>query len=234
MAKLVATGLKKEFLRNGRGTNIFTAVEACDFTLRSGLTMLTGRSGSGKSTLLSMLSGLLTPTAGTVSFNGTDLYSLSDEELSRLRNEHFGFVPQGQSAVGSLTVRENIELPCTLFKKDDGARERADALMQRMGIFDLRDAMPNELSGGELRRMAIARALIREPEILFADEPTGDLDDENTTLVLQLLRETADRGAAVFLVTHEDDAASYADQSYRMADGGIKRDRNREQDAGKR
>lgn len=219
--ELIATGVKKDFIRQGKGTNVLSAVKETDLTLAGGqLVAVTGRSGSGKSTLLNLLAGLLTPSGGNVVCGETDLYALSDEALSEFRNRHFGYIPQGQSAVSSLTVLENVLLPLTLYGEEPDVSE-AEALLFRMGILGLRDVMPRELSGGELRRMAIARALIRKPEFLFADEPTGDLDDENTEIVLSILREAARNGAAVLLVTHEREAAELADVQYRMADGAL-------------
>lgn len=158
---------------------------------------------------------------------GIDLYSMEDAALSAFRNRNFGMIPQGQTAIFSLTVRENILLPLTMYnvqKKDPeafaGAVKYADELMEKTGITDLADVMPSDLSGGEMRRMAIARALIRRPQILFADEPTGDLDDTNTRIVLTILKEQAQQGRTVFLVTHEKETFAYADAVYRM-DGGI-------------
>lgn len=219
--KLIGEHIRKDFIRKGHGTNVLPVLKETDLTLSPGeLTVLTGRSGSGKSTLLNILSGLLVPTEGRVLYGETDLYALTDEDRSVLRNREFGYIPQGHSAVRSLTVLENILLPLTLYGDVSGA-ERAEHLMRRMGIAALSDVMPNELSGGELRRMAIARALIRAPKIVFADEPTGDLDDENTGIVLSLLKETAEQGAAVFLVTHENMPKGYADRSLGMSDGTV-------------
>ena len=130
-----------------------------------------------------------------------------------------GIVPQGQTGLHSLTVLENVKLPCLLYG-EKVSDEYTMELLEKVGIADLKDVYPNELSGGEMRRLAIARALIKKPAILLADEPTGDLDDENTHRVLRLLRQAADEATAVLLVTHEREAAAYADQLYRM-DGGI-------------
>lgn len=217
-----AEKIKKEFLRKGAGTNIFTAVVETEFVLEAGtLTVIRGRSGSGKSTLLNMLSGILEPTAGTVHYDNEDLYAMPDTVRSQFRNRHIGFIPQGQSAIASLTVRENILLPFSLYGEVDGdANVLADELMKELAITPLAEAMPTELSGGELRRMAIARALIRKPKVLFADEPTGDLDDENTEIVFRMLRRAAEDGVAVLMVTHEGDAEQYADRVYRM-DAGV-------------
>ncbi len=221
-----AQNIKKEFLRKGRGTNIFTAVAETDFALEAGeLTVIRGRSGSGKSTFLNMLSGILEPTAGTVHYDKDNLYAMPDAARSRFRNQHIGFIPQGQSAIASLSVRENIMLPVSLYgAADKAAEERADALMDELAITPLAEAMPTELSGGELRRMAIARALLRRPGVLFADEPTGDLDDENTKVVFHMLRQAAKDGTAVLMVTHEGEAQQYADRLYRMTLGVLEAD----------
>lgn len=220
---LRAEKIQKDFLRKTKDSNVFTAVYETDFTLEPGkLTMLTGRSGSGKSTLVNMLSGLLAPTKGNVFLGEQDLYQLDDAALSRLRNRHFGFVPQGQSAIMSLNVTENILLPYSLYQDPAEGFAYARELMERMDIEQIADCMPAELSGGEMRRMSIARALIRKPEVVFADEPTGDLDDENTENVLQILKDIAKEGAAVLLVTHENAARDYADQIIEMSAGRIK------------
>lgn len=217
--ELTAEKISRQYFRKGKGTNVFQAVKETSLTLRPGeLVEIEGRSGSGKSTLLNMLAGLLTPTAGTVCLDGTDLYQLPDPELSRLRNRHIGVIPQGQTGLKALTVRENILLPASLW--GNAADETyAEELMERVGIRPLADAYPDELSGGELRRMAIARGLVLHQEILLADEPTADLDDENTRNVLELLRQCADEGKAVLLVTHEPEAAAYANRVYRMNEG---------------
>lgn len=218
--KLRAEGICRQFFRTTKLSNVFWAVKEADLTLEPGeLLMLTGRSGSGKSTLLNMLAGLLEPAAGKVWLDDTDLYRLDDGERSRLRGRCLGIIPQGQTGLRSLTVLENVELPWRLCGETPPAG-RALELMERVGIADLKTAFPNELSGGELRRMAIARALIREPGIILADEPTGDLDDENTKTIFSILRSAADNGAAVLLVTHEEEAAAYADRVWRM-DGGV-------------
>ena len=183
--------------------------------------MVTGRSGSGKTTLLHMLAGLLTPTDGKVYLEDEDLYALRDEALSRLRNQRLGVIPQARSAVDSLTVLENILLPGLLYAREE-RRQEAERWMEELGIADLRDARIAELSGGELRRMAIARTLTQRTDFIFADEPTGDLDDENTARVLETLRSAArDNGRAVLLVTHEDGAAAYADRVLRMNAGTL-------------
>jgi len=219
---LKAENIAKRYFRKTGVANYFYAVNPVNLEIKSGeASVLMGRSGSGKTTLLSMLSGLLSPTEGKVWMNGIDLYSLDDKAFSRLRSEKIGVVPQGRSAIDTLTVLENILLPAGLYGKPLPV-EAALQWMERLGIKQLGDARPAELSGGELRRMAIARALAQSPDILFADEPTGDLDDENTRLVLSALYAYAhEKEKAVFIVTHENDALQYADWVYRMDSGNI-------------
>jgi len=215
-----AESISKRYFRKTGDANYFLAVKPLDLELRGGETaVLMGRSGSGKTTLLNILCGLLSPTEGEVWLDDTRLYSLDDKALSRLRSERIGVVPQGRSAIDTLTVLENILLPAKLYGRLLPIEE-AQQWMERLGIAHLRDARPAELSGGELRRMAIVRALAQKPDYLFADEPTGDLDDENTHLVLSALRNYAhDQEKAVFIVTHENDAMQYADRSFRMNGG---------------
>ena len=219
---LKAENISKRYFRKTGVANNFYAVNPVNLEIKSGeAAVLMGRSGSGKTTLLNMLSGLLSPTEGKVWMDGIDLYSLDDKVLSRLRSEKIGVVPQGRSAIDTLTVLENILLPAGLYGKPLPV-EAALQWMERLGIEQLGDARPAELSGGELRRMAIARALAQSPDILFADEPTGDLDDENTRLVLSALYAYAhEKEKAVFIVTHENDALQYTDSVYRMDSGNI-------------
>lgn len=218
-----ATGLTKEFARARGGKRLFTAVHPLDIGLEERqLTLVSGHSGSGKSTLANMLAGILTPTAGHVRLDGTDLYSLRDEELSRLRNERIGLIPQGHTALRALTVLDNVLLPSILYAKAEAPVDRARELLAAVGLDDLADAAPTELSGGELRRMAIARALLMDPAIVLADEPTAGLDSANATAVLTLLRDAADRGTAVLVVSHEAEAQRFADLSYVMEDGHLR------------
>ena len=214
-----AEKVKRAFFRNGKDSNRFYAVNETDFAPQDGkVTVITGKSGSGKSTLINMLGGLLTPTEGKVFLDGKDLYALGDEERSKIRNEKIGVIPQGQTGLQSLTVLENVLVPAALYGKK-GMVERALDLLKRLNADELKDAYPNELSGGEIRRMAIARALLNEPKLILADEPTGDLDEENTAVVLELLKEQARSGATVVIVTHDKETFAFADEIFVMQKG---------------
>lgn len=218
---LRAENISRRYFRKHGEANFFEAVCPVSLTLEGGkFTVLNGKSGSGKTTLLNMLAGLLTPSDGKVFLDETDLYALDDIALSRLRSEKIGVIPQGRSAVDTLTVLENILLPGMLCGYKPRT-EDAKNWMAALGISDLENAMPPELSGGELRRMAIARTLTAGPEVILADEPTGDLDSGNTEIVLAAFRQAAQAGKIVLAVSHETDAEAYADQVFHMDHGMI-------------
>ena len=220
---LETVGARKRFFRKGRDSaQYFDAVAPTDLQLASGeFVVLKGRSGSGKSTLLNMMAGVLEPSEGVVLFQGQNMYALDDASLSRSRNERIGVVPQGQTALNSLSVVQNVTLPYLMYRDDDGCEERALELLAALGIRELADSYPAELSGGEQRRVCIARALMCAPRVVLADEPTGNLDDESARVVLRMLRDAADGGAAVFVVTHEQMASDYADRILRMEAGVV-------------
>jgi len=211
--------LTKEYNRGGR---FFNAVNSVNLTVQAGnFISIIGRSGSGKSTLLNMSAGLIVPTSGNVFFEGIDIYKLNDKQTSLFRNEKIGYVPQGQSLLSNYTVLENICLPWFLKKRSGNPAERAHSLLEKIGISALCESYPKELSGGEMRRVVIARSLINSPSLLIADEPTNDLDSETTADVMKLLGSIAREGTAVLIVTHELDTLSYGNQTYVMNDGNM-------------
>ena len=218
--QVCGTQISKEYFRKRGDSNVLEAVHPCDICLEPGtLTVLCGKSGSGKSTLLNMLSGMLCPTKGTVTYDHADLYTMADADLSRFRNRSIGYIPQGRSMVAAWNVLENVMMPLTLYRERD--ENRAMELLERFSIAALRDQTMAKLSGGELKRAAIARALIRDPEVIFADEPTGDLDEENTRIVFGALQELAREGKTVLAVTHEEEAKAYADRVLLMESGRL-------------
>jgi putative ABC transport system ATP-binding protein len=191
---------------------------------RGAYTAIMGASGSGKSTLMHCLAGLDTPTGGTVVIDGVELGPLSDAKLTELRRDKIGFIFQAFNLLPVLTAEENLILPLTLAgqKADDGWVEQ---LIQTVGLGDRRTHRPAELSGGQQQRVAVARALVHKPAVVFADEPTGNLDSKASAEVLNLLRQAVDEfGQTVVMVTHDPDAAAVADRLIELADGRIVRD----------
>jgi putative ABC transport system ATP-binding protein len=191
---------------------------------QGGLTAIMGPSGSGKSTLMHCLAGLDTPTGGSVTLDGVELAGLGDKELTELRRDRVGFVFQAFNLLPVLTAEENITLPLTLAgRKPD--QSWLDELIETVGLTDRRTHRPAELSGGQQQRVAVARALVHQPAVVFADEPTGNLDSNSSAEILDLLRHSVDDlGQTVIMVTHEARAAAVADRLLVLADGGIVRD----------
>ncbi|MDR0557862.1 MAG: ABC transporter ATP-binding protein [Treponema sp.] len=211
--------LTKEYRRGGRA---FNAVNSVSLSVEPGdFISIIGRSGSGKTTLLNMGAGLLHPTGGSVLFEGHDIHRLNDKELSFLRNEKIGYVPQGQSLLSNFTVFDNVRIPWFLFKREGDVEGRAFILLEKVGISHLAASYPRELSGGEMRRAAIARSLINQPRVLIADEPTGDLDVQTTAEIMRLFSSIAEEGTAVLIVTHELDTLNYGDKTYSMDAGNL-------------
>jgi len=178
-----------------------------------------GPSGSGKSTLMHVLAGLDQPTSGTVHIAGEDITTMNDAQLTKLRRAHIGFVFQAFNLLPTLTAEENILLPLQLAgRKVD--RAWYDAVVERVGLADRTTHRPSELSGGQQQRVAVARALVSEPTVLFADEPTGNLDSKSSHEVLELLRDAAvEFGQTTVMVTHDNDAAAAADRLIHIEDG---------------
>ena len=208
--------------RYGEGTTAVEALRGVDIDVRSGeLVAVMGPSGSGKSTLMHILAGLDKPTSGTVTIAGIEITGLDDSHLTRLRREHIGFVFQFFNLLPMLDAEENVLLPLSIAgEKPDKAW--LDELLTKMGLDKRRDHRPSELSGGEQQRVAIARSLVSRPTILFADEPTGNLDSKTGGEILDLLRDSVDSyGQTTVMVTHEPRAASTADRILFLSDGLI-------------
>lgn len=191
--------------------------------LKGEFVSIMGQSGSGKSTLLYILGGLDTPTRGTVSMNGIDISKFNDEKMSKIRRQKIGFVFQFYNLIPNLNVEENIMLPLLLDgKKARDYRKQLDEILEVVGLTDRRKHTPRELSGGQQQRVAIARALIGNPEILFADEPTGNLDSATGAEIMDLLRAiNRDSGQTILMVTHSPEAAKSSNRVITVKDGMI-------------
>ena len=204
-----------------RGDTSFPAVNNANLSVsHNDFVSVIGRSGSGKSTLLNLIAGLLKPTSGSIEIEGRDILSLNDEYASFYRNSKIGYVPQGQSVLANLTVLDNVRLPFYFFKREGDAVKKALSLLEQVGIPHLAQSYPKQLSGGELRRVSIARALINDPTILIADEPTGDLDAQTTAEIMKLFSQFPSKRTAVLMVTHELDTVDYGNRIFKM-DSGI-------------
>ncbi|MDR2357171.1 MAG: ABC transporter ATP-binding protein [Oscillospiraceae bacterium] len=217
---LEAERVSKTYTRGGAE---FYAVSDVSLSADAGeLVCITGESGGGKSTLLGITAGLLPPTRGRVALDGVELTGLRDRELSRLRGTEIGCIPQGHSILANLSVIDNVRLPLYLGPGvRAGARERAAELLDRVGAGHLAEQYPSHLSGGELRRVSIARALLRGPKLLVADEPMNDLDPDNAEVVFSLFEEIAREGTAILLVTHDHRFASRCDWHFVMSGGRL-------------
>jgi putative ABC transport system ATP-binding protein len=208
--------------RYGDGESAVDALRGVTLEVPAGqFTAVMGPSGSGKSTLMHLLAGLDTPSAGTVEIGGEDITSMSDKQLTKLRRRHIGFVFQQFNLLPTLTAEENILLPLSIAgRKPDKAD--LEALVARVGLQERRRHRPSQLSGGQQQRVAIARALISRPTVLFADEPTGNLDSASGDEILALLREAVELdGQTTLMVTHDPRAAATADRVVFIADGRI-------------
>src|SRR4051795_12342941 len=206
--------------RYGEGDTAVDALRGIDLEISRGkLTAVMGPSGSGKSTLMHILAALDIPTGGYVVLAGTRLGELSDTEITKLRRKHIGFVFQFFNLLPMLTAEENVLLPLTIAgEKPD--KEWFEGLLKTVGLEDRRSHRPAELSGGQQQRVAIARALVSQPTIVFADEPTGNLDSTTSGEILELLRQSVDHyGQTTLMVTHDADAAAVADRVLFLADG---------------
>ena len=216
---LVARNLSKEYRS---GDSQLAVLRNVTFSIDQGeLVAIVGPSGSGKTTLLGLLAGLDTPSGGTVVLDGADLGSLDEDARARLRGEKVGFIFQSFQLIPTLTALENVQVPLEL-RGDRGADTRARELLVRVGLGDRLHHVPAQLSGGEQQRVAIARAFSNTPRILFADEPTGNLDGTTGGRIVELLEElNEESGATVLIVTHDLTLAARANREIRLADGVV-------------
>lgn len=219
MSILEVENIIKKFIRGDRG---FYALEDVSFSVdKSELVYIKGKSGSGKSTLLNLIAGLLRPDSGSVNFNGVDISTYSDEKISEYRNVSIGYVPQSLGTLPNLTIAENVELPFHIYKKQDSARERALMLLDKMHILELKDEFPRSLSGGELKRVLLARALMNEPKLIITDELTSDLDSATTKDIMKILYDIHESGTTLIMVTHDDDIIRDKDRVIHMEAGKL-------------
>jgi putative ABC transport system ATP-binding protein len=217
-----AEGLTKRYRR---GAEEVRALDGVDLALERGeFTAVVGPSGSGKSTLMNLLGCMDQPSAGRLWIGGEEVAGLKDAGLTRIRRAHIGFVFQQFHLLPTLTVLENVLLPAS-FARRSGAKARARDLLTRVGLGHRLSHLPSQLSGGEMQRAAIARSLINDPQLLLADEPTGNLDTEASAVVLELFRDLNTDGLTVVLVTHDPDLAARTRRVIRLRDGRIAEDR---------
>ena len=223
---------KKSFLRFDKVTKSYidgsnktrTVLDQVSASFTEGrIIAVLGKSGSGKSTLLNLISGIDNVTSGSIFFNGFEITKLSDRQLTEVRRNDIGFIFQFFNLLPSLTVWENTILPLelkNLLTKDD--LHRAESYLSEVGMIDRRDEYPDKLSGGEQQRVAIARAIVHQPKIILADEPTGNLDERNGQIVMDLLSKLAkENNQNMVLVTHNRDYLKYADQTFSLVDGKL-------------
>lgn len=209
----------------GEGDNIVNAVDNISLSVNKGeFVAIVGASGSGKSTLLHLLGGVDRPTSGKIYIDGNEINNMNNDKLAIFRRRQIGIVYQFYNLIPILTVEENISLPCDL----DGNRpdkERMDLILKSFGLFDRRNHLPNELSGGQQQRTSIARALINNPAILLADEPTGNLDSKSTEEIMSILKmSNRDFNQTIIMITHNLEIAKEADRIITIQDGKILRE----------
>lgn len=205
-----------------RGERDFFAIDNVSFDVNEkDFINIIGKSGSGKSTLLTLLSAIIEPTSGDIFVEGKNLSSMNDEEKSEYRNEFIGYVPQSLGTLPTLNVLDNVRLPYFFKKREGDGVERARMLLDMCGILDLENDFCKNLSGGELKRVLIARALMNEPKILIADEPTSDLDSKTTIEIMNMLKEINEKGTTIIIVTHDNDLLKYGSRLLEMTDGKL-------------
>lgn len=205
-----------------RGERDFFVIDNVSFDVKEkDFINIIGKSGSGKSTLLTLLSAIIKPTSGDILVEGKNLSAMDDEEKSGYRNEFIGYVPQSLGTLPTLNVLDNVRLPYFFKNREGDGVERARMLLDMCGILDLENDFCKNLSGGELKRVLIARALMNEPKILIADEPTSDLDSKTTIEIMDMLKEINEKGTTIIIVTHDNDLLKYGSRLLEMTDGKL-------------
>lgn len=220
MSYIRAENLSKQY---GSGDATVMAIHNMNFTVESGeFVSIMGESGSGKSTLLSIVGAMNPPSSGKFVVDGIDVYSLGSEKRTDFRREFIGFVFQSFHLVPYLTVVENVMLPLTTVKMSKKKkRVLAEEVLDQVGLAGKEDRLPSQISGGEKERVAIARAIVNDPPVILADEPTGNLDSATTREIMRLLQRLNREGTTIFLVTHSQDCAAYAERILRVSDGRL-------------
>lgn len=215
---LEVKNLTREFCRNDIR---FSAVDHVDFEVVPGkLTAIIGQSGSGKSTLFHLISGMIQPTEGEIKILGQDVAKMNESQKATLRGTDLAYIMQGHNLLHNFTVLENLYMPSSLNGKTV-SKEMAESLMTEFGIANLCEEYPANLSGGEQRRVAIARAFMQSPKLVIADEPTSNLDPENSHVIMVFFKKMTEKGITVLVSTHDMDFVDYADVCYRMKNGQL-------------
>jgi putative ABC transport system ATP-binding protein len=217
---LALSNIRKTFQN---GEEVVTALNDVSIEVKDNeFVAIMGSSGSGKSTLMNVLGCLDTPNSGVYKLDGQDVASMTDDDLSQVRNKHIGFIFQTFHLLSKLDVVGNVKLPLRYSDIDEElAEERAQALIKRVGLEHRKNHKPFEMSGGQRQRVAIARALINQPSVILADEPTGNLDSKTSNEIMDLLTELHQQGQTIVMVTHEDEIAEYAQRVIMMKDGKV-------------
>ncbi len=209
-----------------RGKNVVRAVDGITFKIREGeFVAIMGPSGSGKSTSMNLVGSLDVPTKGKIYLDGEDISKLTESDLAQIRGKKIGFIFQSFNLIPNLTAMENVALPMVFQGMDvETRRKKAEELLNRVGLHERENHYPNELSGGEMQRVAIARSLANDPEVLLADEPTGNLDTKNGKIIMEFLEKMNNEGKTIIMVTHDPDLAQeYAHKVYWLKDGKLEK-----------
>lgn len=211
----------KNFTRNNKD---FDAVHDASLQVEKGsFAAIIGHSGSGKTTLFNMIAGLINTNVGKIFIDDCDITSMSENEKASFRNKNMGYILQGGSLLNNFTILDNVCMPAYLSSENGEFKERAMALLDQIGLKEFANEYPSNLSGGEIRRVSIVRALLNNPKVILADEPTSNLDPENSHKVMQLLQDISKTGTTVLLSTHELEYLSYVDTVFKMEKGALKK-----------